>query len=201
MIETVTGVILAGGKSTRMGRNKALLPLRGKTLVECVLETMQGIFSRILVSVNPEDPYANISIQKVVDRYPETGPLGGITSVLEAGESRIFCAACDMPFLNKALIAFLCGFVEYDAVIPVWEGKAEVLHAFYSGTLLPAFRSALQQQHYRITDALQGANVRFVNNSEIRQFDPEGVSFRNLNTPADYEQVLGQLRDDGLPHV
>jgi len=189
MIESVTGVILAGGKSTRMGQNKALLPFQGSTLIESVVRTLSTIFSRIVLSVQADNVFPNLSIPKVVDRYTETGPLGGITSVLETGEARIFCVACDMPFLNPTLIEHLCHFPVYDAVIPFWKGKVEVLHAVYSNALLPALQASLGAGRFRITDALGEAHVRYVQEEEIKQFDLEGKSFSNVNTPDEYKQI------------
>lgn len=192
-IRNITGIVLAGGKSTRMGTDKALLHFRGKTLIECVLETMTEIFSRVLLSVHQEEAYPALPFPKVTDHYREIGPIGGITSVLESGESRIFCAACDMPFLNKVLIEYLCSLTDYDAVIPVWNGKQEVLHALYSRRLLPSLHQALSSHHYRITDALSECRVCYVAEEQIRKLDPEGLSFRNLNSPPDYERAAGML--------
>src|SRR3990170_2474109 len=183
MITTVTGVVLAGGKSTRMGRNKALLPCGGKTLVEMVCEKLNLVFPRILLSVHQEEAYAGLHFSMVTDRYAEIGPIGGITSVLESGEDKIFCAACDMPFLNPDLIEFICQFSGFDAVLPVWRGKTEVLHALYSRDLLPAFQESISRGRYRITDALADARVKHVDAEQIWPIDPNGLSFRNLNTP------------------
>jgi molybdopterin-guanine dinucleotide biosynthesis protein A len=190
MIDTVTGVVLAGGKSTRMGTNKALLVLNGETLVERCRETLSKIFKRVIISVNKEEPFQNLPEPKIMDRYQETGPLGGITSVLESGESRIFCVACDMPALNRELIDYMCRFTEYDAVIPLWNRRAEVLHAVYSGSLMATFQFALGENRFRITDALTQAKVRYVQMDEIKRFDPSGLSFRNINTPEDYNLLL-----------
>jgi len=191
MITNVTGVVLAGGKSTRMGRNKALLPFQGRTLIETVVETMTSVFSRVLLSIHQPDAYPSLDLLKVVDRYPEIGPLGGITSVLESGQSRILCVGCDMPFLNRDLIRNLCSFDSFDAVIPVWQERPQVLHALYSQSLLPSFQASIRAGRYRITDALEGTHFLYL-------FDlySEGRSFQNLNTPADYDQVLKRTGDE-----
>src|SRR5262245_31299695 len=99
MIDSITAVILAGGKSSRMGQNKALLLIEGKTLIERIRELLSKIFSQVVVSTASQNAYPRLELPEVVDRYPETGPLGAITSVLESGLSPIFCVACDMPFL------------------------------------------------------------------------------------------------------
>ena len=190
MIDSITGVVLAGGKSSRMGRSKALLPFKGKPLVELCLARLSEIFSRVILSVNQDDAFSHLTTERIVDRYVETGPMGGIASVLESGQAKIFCAACDMPFLNKSLIEYLSTFADCDAVIPVWKGRPEVLHAIYSNTVLPSFQSALHQSRFRIMDALMESNIRYVHEEEIRRMDPQGLSFQNVNTPADYDQLL-----------
>ena len=185
MIQQVTGVILAGGKSTRVGQNKALLPYRGRSLIESVIETMASVFSRVVLSVHQPDSYPQLQLPEIVDRYPEIGPMGGITSVLESGESRIFCVGCDMPFLNADLIQHLCSFDSFDAVIPVWQDRPQVLHALYSQSLLSSFQESITANRYRITDALENRQVLY-----LFDVDEDGRSFQNLNTPADYDEVV-----------
>lgn len=186
MIHSVTGVVLAGGKSSRMGRNKALLPYQGSTLIECVIERMRSVFQNVILSVNEPGAYPNLPLLEVVDRFPETGPMGAIASVLSSGENRIFCAACDMPFLNAQLMEYLCSFSDCDAVIPVWHGRVESIHALYSSAMLPDFERLLDEGRYKIADALLQWHVRYVNEEEIRPIDPKGESFRNINTPDEF---------------
>jgi molybdopterin-guanine dinucleotide biosynthesis protein A len=189
MIESITGVVLAGGKSSRMGENKALLPYRGKHLIDAPIKTLTAIFREVLLSVRNPDDYSAYPYQKITDDHEQIGPMDGIFAVLKSGRSRIFCAGCDMPHLNESLIRYLCGFSQFDAVIPVWDGKEQVLHAVYSEALLPSFQQSIAAQRYKITDALKSARVRYVEDSEIRRFDPAGDSFKNVNTPADYEKL------------
>jgi molybdopterin-guanine dinucleotide biosynthesis protein A len=176
-----------------MGSDKALLPLHGKSLIELVLQTFTETFSRVVISVRQEHAFPKLAVAEVVDRYKEMGPIGGITSVLESGESQIFCAACDMPFLNPALIKYLCR-LPGEAIIPVWEGKQHVLHAVYSVSLLSSFQSAIERSQYRITAAIPQDRIRYVAQEEIALFDPSGLSFRNVNTPADYQEVIETSR-------
>ncbi|PWT88016.1 MAG: molybdenum cofactor guanylyltransferase [Acidobacteria bacterium] len=189
MISDITGVILAGGKSSRMGRNKALLPFRGRPLIETIRDTMSSIFNKVVISVHQENAYPQIDLLQIPDLYPETGPIGGITSVLQSGEERIFCVACDMPFLNRELIEYLAGLADCDAVIPIWREKIEVLHAFYSFALLAQLKTCLKSGRFRITDALGEAHVRYIQEPEIRPLDPQGLSFRNINVPSDFEEI------------
>lgn len=189
MIHSVTGVVLAGGKSSRMGRNKALLSFGSTTLLESVIGKLQPVFERVVLSVHEAGAYPQIALPQVVDRYPETGPMGAIASLLEAGESRIFCVACDMPYLNATLIEYQCSFSDCDAVIPVWHGRMESLHALYSDALLPEFQRLLQESRFKVADALLQAHVRYVSEEEIRKIDARGESFRNVNTPEEYDSL------------
>jgi molybdopterin-guanine dinucleotide biosynthesis protein A len=189
MIDSVTGVILAGGKSSRMGKNKALLPYRGKHLIDASIEILSGIFSNVVVSVRERNDYAGHSLPKIVDQYDAIGPIGGICSVLKSGYSSIFCVACDMPFLNEALITHLCSIDGFDAVVPVWEGREEVLHAVYSETLIPRLEDGIQSKRYKLTNALSSSNIRYVDQDEVLLYDPSGASFKNVNTPGDYEKL------------
>jgi molybdopterin-guanine dinucleotide biosynthesis protein A len=189
MIDSVTGVILAGGKSSRMGKNKALLSYHGKRLIDAPIAILTRIFSNVVLSVREANDYAGYSLPKIADQYDAIGPIGGICSILKSGYSRIFCVACDMPFLNEALITHLCGISGFDAVIPVWEGREEVLHAVYSDTLIPRFEEVIQSRQYKLIHALSSSNVRYIGHEEIRRFDPTGDSFKNVNTPGDYEKL------------
>jgi len=197
MIDSITAVILAGGKSSRMGRNKALLPIEGKPLIEHIQKRLSEIFSQIVISTATANAFPQLQLPEVVDRYAETGPLGGITSVLESGLSPIFCVACDMPFLNRELIEFQCSILDRDAVIPVWDGRPEVLHSVYRATLLPAFQHGIKESLYKISDSLEESNIRYLLEEEIRRYDPNGFSFRNINTPEDYASLKAQLRRGG----
>jgi molybdopterin-guanine dinucleotide biosynthesis protein A len=193
MIQNVTAVVLAGGKSSRMGRDKSFLPLGEKNLLQIVLEILTPSFSNTLLSVADESRYQEFGVPLIVDRYHEIGPIGGICSVLEQSDAnRIFCVACDMPFLNAALISDLCAREKAEAVIPLWNGRAEVLHAIYSNSLIGRFQLAIGQRKYKITDTLSNADVEYVPESVVQKYDPDGRSFENLNTPADYARITGK---------
>ena len=189
MIDSVTGVILAGGKSSRMGKDKALLPYQVKRLIDAPIETLTGLFSHVVLSVRDPLDYAEYALPKIADQYADIGPMGGICSVLKSGRERIFCVACDMPYLNEALITYLCGFTDFDAVIPVWDKREEMLHAVYSNTLVPVFEQAIRSGQYKLANAVASAQVRYIEPDEIRRFDPDGECFRNVNTPDDYEKL------------
>jgi molybdopterin-guanine dinucleotide biosynthesis protein A len=189
MFDQITGVVLAGGKSTRMGRDKATLPFRGRPLIETVVDQLSSIFNRVVMSVNEQTRYRGSSCARVQDFYDEVGPIGGIASTLGVIQEPIFCVACDMPFLNPDLIRFQCSIQDCDAVIPVWRGQVHVLHALYSPRLLENFEACIRKNRFRVADALLPAHVRYLQESEIKAFDPEGASFRNVNTPQQYLEI------------
>jgi molybdopterin-guanine dinucleotide biosynthesis protein A len=189
MIHSVTGVVLAGGKSTRMGKNKALLRYQGKNLIDAPIEKLSKIFSQVCLSVRDQEDFSEYNLRKIADSYPDIGPIGGITSILKAGIGKAFCVACDMPFLNEAFIQHLCSFEGFDGVIPRWKGREEMLHAVYSDALLSVFEASIAAQKYKLKDALRASRVRFVTEEEIGHFDPTGKMFQNVNTPSDYEKL------------
>jgi molybdopterin-guanine dinucleotide biosynthesis protein A len=190
MFDHITAVVLAGGRSSRMGKNKALLSFQGRPLIETIIEILQAIFPRVVLSVATADSYPGYSLAKIPDRYPEVGPIGAIASSLEALRQKIFCVACDMPYLNSSLIEFQCSILECDAVIPVWRTQLEGLHALYSPSLLGSFQAAISQNRLRLSDVLLGGeHIRYLQEDEIKKFDPQGLSFRNINTPHQYLEI------------
>jgi molybdopterin-guanine dinucleotide biosynthesis protein A len=190
MFDSITGVILAGGKSSRMGADKSRIDFRGKPMIHAPRDVLCGLFSSVIVSVRETGSFPDLALPEIADRYPDTGPLGGITTVLESVQAPVFCVACDMPFLNADLIRYLCETRQADAVVPVWQGRPEVLHAWYSPALLPQFRKALSENRLKLIDALIEANVFFVPDEVICRFVPDGACFRNINTPEEYNEIL-----------
>ena len=129
----ITGVILAGGASSRMGSNKALLPYRGGRFIEAIHRKLAGLFDEVLVVTNTPDQYAFLPCRKVADEFEGMGALAGIHAGLRHSASGIFVVACDMPYLNSDLILHLVSRAPgFDAVIPRTDAGYEPLHAIYS---------------------------------------------------------------------
>jgi FdhD protein len=187
-IKGVAGVILAGGKSSRMGRNKALLPYNGKPLIETVYRVMAELFDQVAIVTNSPDDYSFLPCLKIPDIHVGMGSIAGIHAGLQwSPEERIFVAGCDMPFLEKEIIRHLAALsVHESGVVPCTPGGYEPLHAIYSKRLLPLLEEALKSDRKRIIDlvALMGAKV--VTAEEIAAVSPQFRSFINLNTPEDY---------------
>ena len=181
----VTGVILAGGKSSRYGTNKALAKINGIPLIENVIRVMGSLFQDLVLITNTPDEYAYLELPMYEDLVKGLGPIGGIYTALtsitnEAG----FFVACDMPFLNPDLIRHMVGIRDdFDAVVPEISGKMESLHALYAGRCLPAVRRLIDLHECQIIRFFSEVSVRHVKENEIRRFDPELKAFFNVNRP------------------
>lgn len=186
---TLGGVILAGGESRRMGRPKALLRVGESTLIEAVIGRLRGACSEILIITNTPELYRHLRLRMVPDALPGRQSLVGIfTGVLHMGGPAFVCA-CDMPFLNPALIRHLGSLADgVDVVIPRHGGDYEPLHAVYTPACLEPIRRSVQRRE-RNTGFLQEVKVRVVEVEEIRRFDPDLRSFVNVNTPEDYARI------------
>jgi len=187
----MTGIVLAGGESRRMGRDKAFLILDGIPLIEHVLRTLRGIFPRTIIVTNNPSAYASYEAVVVTDAVEKRGPLTGIYSgLLKSTDEYNFVAACDMPFLNPDLIAYMAGLADgHDIVVPTIAGRVEPLHAIYSKRLLPIIEQRLQEDARQIQGIFGDARVRYVSDAEIDRYDPARRSFKNLNTPEDYKEA------------
>lgn len=190
----VVGVILAGGPSSRMGRNKALLPWKGGTILEEVYRRMSGLFREVILVTNRPDEYPFLPCRKVPDIRPGLGSLAGIHAGLRhGGASHIFAVACDMPCLNERMIRYLLSLREEgDAVVPVGPNGPEPLHAVYGAGAIPAIEAALSGGRRKVTSFYDEVRLREVGSEELAPFDPELRSFRNINTPEDYSRLLAE---------
>lgn len=183
----VAGVILAGGESSRMGRNKALLEVYGERMIETAYRRMAELFDEVLLVTNTPESYDFIPCRKIADIHPGMGPLGGIHAALSSAVAgRAFVIACDMPGLNPRLIRELCSIEGGDVVIPETPGGLEPLHAVYSKNCLPKMEQMLFAGERRILSFFDLAQVRLVPRGRIAALDPEYASFRNINTQEDY---------------
>lgn len=193
-ISDSAGIILAGGESNRMGRNKALLEVNGEPMIMTAYRRMNEIFDEVLLVTNTPDIYSFIPCRTIADIYPGIGPLAGIHAALSACTSaRAFVTACDMPGLNPHLIRELCGMPRgVDVVIPETPGGLEPLHAVYDKSCLPKMEEMLRAGERRILSFFELAQIRLVPRGRIAALDPGYISFRNINTPEDYRLFTQQ---------
>jgi molybdopterin-guanine dinucleotide biosynthesis protein A len=188
----VTGIILAGGKSLRFGRNKAVETIAGMTLIERVVKHLLLITDKIILVTNGgNNDFAEIkSIESITDIYPGKGPLGGIYTGLHSSHTGAnIVVACDMPFLNTPLLEHMVNLLTgYDAVIPRWTNhQIEPLHGIYSINCLPVMKKCLENNRLSISECLKEMQVLYLDEKEFSQFDPEFLSFFNINSQADID--------------
>jgi len=187
--QAITGVILAGGQSSRMGQNKALMSLGGKRLVDRVVEVMREVFRDLLMVTNTPEVYADLGLPMVRDIWPEKGSLGGVYSAIyHVTTPYCLVVACDMPFLNAAVIRYLITQIaNYDVVIPDVLDELQTLHAIYSKACLQPIERRLAAHRLRIVGFFPDVRVRTVTASELQPYDPELLAFQNLNTPEEFQ--------------
>jgi molybdopterin-guanine dinucleotide biosynthesis protein A len=188
----VTGVIQAGGRSTRMGGEpKALLALGGRRIVERVLDVMRAVTERVLVVTNTPDLYAFLGVPMVPDVFPEGGSLGGIYSGLRAapGEAA-FTVACDMPFLSAEVARLVIGrAAEADVVAPRIGEQWETLHACYGKACLGPMERRLREGRLKITGFFDEVRVLAIPEAEVARLGDPGLVFMNVNTPEELERA------------
>jgi len=199
----LTAIILAGGENLRLGRNKALEAINGKSLIERVIERVKQVSDRTLIVTSPGQSIfpTTYEAKVVADVYPGKGPLGGIyTGLLNSESSRSLVVACDMPFLNVELLRYMIKLAQgFDAVVPrVEEGKVEPLHAIYSRNCLDSMKGLLDQSHLKVSRIFNTVRVRYVERVDCRRFDPQLLSFFNVNRSSDLERALGLAVEEGL---
>lgn len=187
----VTGIILAGGLSRRLGRDKAVEPINGQPLIGRVMDALSRITDELVVVVNTpqrgqELPLPDSAVA-AVDIHPNAGSLGGIFTGLSAASNQWgIVAACDMPFLNLDLLSHLLSFREsHDAVVPVLDHRPEPTHAAYSKVCRPAIEARLEAGDLKIARFFDDVHVKYVSQRQVEEIDPGRLSFFNVNTEED----------------
>jgi len=190
----MTAIILAGGKSLRLGQNKALQIIQGKSLIQRVVDRLATLSKEIIVVTAHGEAIpcsSPVRMKTVADIYPGKGSLGGIYSGLVASSNpRATVVGCDMPFLSVGLLAYMIQICSiFDVVIPRIEDKLEPLCAVYSKICLVPIKELLEQNELKISRLLSTVNVNYVRKDEIERFDPEHLSFFNVNSQDDLEKA------------
>jgi molybdopterin-guanine dinucleotide biosynthesis protein A len=188
----MTGVVLAGGRSTRMGFNKALLEFDGARLIERLVWTIRPLFREIAIVANDADTYAYLGLPIWPDRIPGKGALGGIyTAVFHSSFPQTFCIACDMPFPHPTVIASLRDLAPgYDVVVPRTANGYQPLHAVYSKTCLPSMEAMIRADRLKIDRLFPVVRLRTVEEHELRPLDPSLLCFVNVNTREEMEAAV-----------
>lgn len=210
----LSGLINAGGNSTRMGVHKALLtvPVSGRALLEHVAATMAEVVDGPIFVAANHPPVQELARQLprvtvVADDAPGQGPLAGIAAGLALAPDWMLALACDMPLLRVEMLRYLvdlCGQpreegaglpgAPWDVVVPVVDGRAETLCAVYHRRCLSVIQAMLRHGNLRIRDLFAQVNVRFVAEDELRRVDPNLQSFTNANTPQEWAAIRHLVR-------
>jgi molybdopterin-guanine dinucleotide biosynthesis protein A len=187
-----TAVVLAGGKSSRMGRPKSLLLFDGQPLIVHIARALERLFPEMVIVAAPEQELPPLPAILARDEVPYQGPVGGIYYGLKAANGKFcFVTSCDVAFLNPSLISHLISQIsDYDVVVPHWQNRFQPLHAVYRTSVLPLLKEQLDREELRPIFLFDKVRTRKVGEDEIKIFDPDGLSFLNMNTPDDYEQAL-----------
>jgi molybdopterin-guanine dinucleotide biosynthesis protein A len=186
----ITGLILAGGRSSRYGSNKALVEVDGIRLIDRAVRVMKAVFKDIIILTNTPADYAFLNLPMVEDIIKGLGPIGGIYTGLEImSEEAGFFVACDMPFLNEALLRHMVAARgDFDAVVPRMGWMLEPLHAIYTRECLPVIKASIDSRDYQILKCFPKFRIKYVDEEELRAFDPQLRSFFNINQPKDLPQ-------------
>jgi molybdenum cofactor guanylyltransferase len=199
----VTGILLAGGKSRRMGEDKRHLVVGEQTLLERGLAVLRSTFQDVLVVIAQDSPSLGVDARVVRDRVPDCGSLGGLYSgLMEATTPWVFVVACDMPFLDQAVIAqFTSRRGTADIVMAKLGARLHPMHAIYGKQCLPVLEQMIRARQLKIQEmVLQSSlRVRYVTEADLLTIDPSWRSFYNVNTLADLEAARSLLAR--APHL
>ena len=199
----ITGVILGGGQSRRMGRDKRRLNWEGEPFLDRVCGLMSSLFDEVLVVTAQEDyDCSHLPVRLVTDKIPQKGSLGGLyTGLLEAKNPLIFVVACDMPFLLKESIARLCLEPISDVLVVKLSTGIQPLHARYSKPCAPVIEQMIHEGDLKIQNLVfrTGLTVKIIEESLFDDIDPYRESFDNINTPADLEFARKRSSHSSLP--
>ena len=192
----VTGVIQAGGKSTRMGGEpKALVELGGQRIIERAVDVLGSVLSDLLIVTNTPELYAFLGLPMVPDVFPDHGSLGGIYSGLKAAKGDgAFTVACDMPFLKAEVVRLIVSHAgEADVVIPKVGDQYETLHACYAKACLPHIEAALQAKRFKVIGFFPQVKVLEIAESEVARLADPHLCFMNVNTPDELARARSLL--------
>ena len=193
---TVCGIILAGGMSRRLGRNKAVEEFNGSPLISHVIDRISSITNETIIVVNNQERASQLplpdSAKVAVDIYPDKGSLGGIFTGLSASESHWgIVVACDMPFLNTQLLEHMLSLRNGSyAIVPVLSNRPEPINAIYSKYCLSKIQHKIENDDLKISGLFEQIKVKWVSKDTIDAYDPNHISFFNINTQKDLDRAI-----------
>lgn len=189
-----TGIIIAGGKSSRMGTNKALLKIGGKTVIEKIVEELKQTVTEVIIVTNTFEEYEFLGIPMFEDKWKGMGPLAGIHAGLQASNTnKNLVVACDMPFISSELGTVLLKFLDdFQAAVPKMAGQLHPLFAAYQKDVEEEVYKSLQNEQLRIRQFLQNVNAKIVTEDDLNKvgFHYHECHFFNMNHPEEFEEAL-----------
>lgn len=195
MKHSITGVILAGGNSKRLGRSKAQLPIGEKRMIEWIVRAMSCLFEEVIVVTHQPQLFSTLEnvtfVQDSINTTSRNSLVGLYTGLMEASYDTIFVVPCDMPLLNRELIEHMVSLLDGEDVrVPIMGIHYQPLHAFYRKSCLPHMRESIEAGIYKVTHFYDEVLVRTVDEKILQGFDPQLISFLNVNTEEDYQRLL-----------
>ncbi len=192
--KNVSAVVLAGGNSTRMGKNKALLELGNKKMIEVVVDTLRPLVEEIIIVTNHTELQGLLKnvryVKDCIELQKKSSIVGLYTGLREAKNEYSFVTACDMPLLNIALIKYMIETVgEEDVLLPYFKGFYQPLYSIYRKSCLRQIEEMLEKKDYKIINLFERVNTKKIRETEIIPFDQDLQSFLNVNTYKDYEYI------------
>jgi len=190
----MTGIILSGGKSIRMGEDKAFIEIEGVPIVRRIYNLFKELFQEIIIVTNQKELFSNFDSRIYSDLLPNKGVLGGLyTGIFYSTFNYSFCVACDMPFIKKPLVQYLMNHLqENDVIVPRTKDGLQPLHAIYSKNCLEPIKKIIEQGNYSIIDFYGMVKVKIIQEDDFISLDPHRESFINVNTPI---ELLSIRRD------
>lgn len=193
-----TGIILAGGKSIRMGENKAFIEIDGTPIIHKIYNLFKELFREIIIVTNQKELFSNYDSKIYSDLLLDKGALGGLyTGIFFSTFNYSFCVACDMPFIKKPLVQYLMDHIknddDVDVIVPRTSDGFQPLHAIYSKKCLEPIKKILDQGKYKIIDFYDMVKIKVIRENDFISIDPMGESFINVNTPT---ELLSIRRDE-----
>ena len=199
----LTICVQAGGESSRMGQDKALMPFLGQPLIQRVADRLAPIADELIVTTNRPDDYRFLGLPLFPDLKPDRGALGGLYTALSSATCEtVAVVACDMPFASASLIEAASKLLvqeEADVVIPdSGDGLLEPMHAVYRReTCIPAIEAAIEADKWKLISWFPDVNVRILQPEEVKLYDSASLAFRNLNTPEEFAEAEQMAKEQG----
>ncbi len=187
----ITGIILSGGKSARMGQDKAFIEIEGIPIIQRIYHLFKDLFQEVIIVTNQKNLFSGFDSKIFSDLIPDKGALGGLyTGIFFSTFHYSFCVACDMPFIKRPLVQCLIENIkDEDVIIPRTRDGLQPLHAIYSKNCVDPIRKTIEQGKQGIVDFYHLVKVKIVEEKEFLQLDPGRESFINVNTPEELRSV------------